>query len=82
MTNTQNEFTRTLRNLEGMLARRDSGSLTGRNDSASQDGMRRHARRLHNMILDHEDVGAMLDANPRMAARYDRAERRVYGMPV
>jgi len=84
MPTTQNvdTFKRILRNLESALYRRDSGQLTGRNDSSSQQGLRGHLRRLHEMVLHCDDVADELDSNERLAARYSKAERRVYNLPL
>jgi len=86
-TMTPEQFTRELRNLEGMFYRLDKGLLTGRNSASSTDTMDYKYRRLRDAVAadartDDAPLCAFLDANPRVAARWDRMERRSVGLPV
>lgn len=76
------EFKRLLRNAEGQLRRRDNGSLTGRNDRGSQDALLYKAKRMNRLVVESDEVGAALDNNEKLAARYRWVERRAYGLPV
>lgn len=60
--------------LDGTYRRMDSGQLTGRNSDATSLNLDRHWTQLQDAL----DAGGyeMLDANPRLAAKYARVERR------
>ena len=72
-------FARKLRNLEGMYRRLDSGELTGRNSSSS-DGTRDMRYAELETLAGLAVVAAMLDADDRLAARWNRLERRHAGL--
>lgn len=68
-------FKRTLRNAESAHARRTT--LTGRNAPADP---RHYFATLRAMMLTVDAVAEALDNDPRLAARYARAERRAAGL--
>lgn len=76
------EFTRRLRNLEGMQRR--EAALT-RNFEASARTMRMRCAQLRDALAvdartDDAPLCAFLDAHPGIAARWSRAERRSAGL--
>jgi hypothetical protein len=84
---TPENFTRRLRNLEAMWRRLDRGELTGRNCESSDRTRENTYRALRDAIradanTDAAPLCAWLDANPKIAARWDRIERRTVGLPV
>jgi len=86
-TMTPEQFTRELRNLEGMFYRLDKGLLTGRNSASSSDTMDYKYRRLRDAVAadartEDAPLCSFLDDNPKVAARWDRMERRSVGLPV
>lgn len=72
-------FMRTLRNLESVLYRQRTGQYTGRNTPADPTD---YVKSLHALVLCSDAVAGMLDSNDKLAARYNRAERRAYGLYV
>jgi hypothetical protein len=70
-----------LRNLEGAYRRLDTGQLTGRNSTASDDGREWAFRELAKLVHEHDEVTDALDANVKLAERWSRMERRHYGLP-
>lgn len=79
MTTALDTFTRTLRNLEGMQRR--ASTLT-RNHASSEKTRDMNLRRLRDMVATSDEVCDALDNDPRLAARYNRAERKELGLPV
>jgi hypothetical protein len=82
---TPEQFVRQLNNLEGMFRRLDSGELTGRNSQSSDDGRRRSYERLRDAVradaqTDDAPICTMLDARPKLAAKWTRLERRSVGL--
>jgi hypothetical protein len=73
------DFTRELRNTESQYRRMDSGTLTGRNADASADSLSWKLRRLRDLART-DAVCDALDANPKLAARWNRIERRAAGL--
>jgi hypothetical protein len=81
------EFERTVTALAGIYYRRDRGILTGRNSSSTDDyvdALVKRARALLRAELDDENspLYAELDRRPKLAAKWDRLERRYYGLPA
>lgn len=72
-------FKRRLRNLESSYQRLDSGKLTGRN-AAGSDGTRALNYRLLSELARTDEVCDALDADPKLAARWNRMERRQAGL--
>jgi hypothetical protein len=86
-TPTVKRFKRELRNLEGMFSRLDSGVLTGRNATSSDDTRRYKYELLRDLVAadaktDDAPLCTYLDEHPGLAARWDRVERRSVGLPV
>lgn len=86
MNRTVDAFTRRLANLESAYRRLDSGQLTGRNSSSSDETRELHYRALRDMIAadahtDDAPLCTYLDEHPKLAARWDRLERRSVGLP-
>ena len=84
---TSEDFTRKLKNLEGMYYRLDKGLLTGRNSDSTTATMDFRYRELRDAITadantDDAPLCSYLDGNPKVAARWDRIERRSVGLPV
>jgi hypothetical protein len=82
---TPETFTRKLRNLEGMWYRLDKGLLTGRNSASSDADRPAKYRELRDAITadaktDDAPLCAFLDANPKIAARWNKIERRTVGL--
>lgn len=73
-------FKRILSNLEGAYRRFDSGQLTGRNDSGSHGTRHMNFARLAELALT-DSVCDALDADDKLAARWNRIERRNAGLP-
>lgn len=81
------DFERTVSSLAGIYYRRDKGLLTGRNSSSTDrtiDALVKHARELLRAELDDDQspLFAELDRRPKLAAKWDRLERRYYGLPA
>jgi hypothetical protein len=79
MTRTAEDFARKLRNLEGMYAR--MGNLTGRNSDAS-DGYREMRFNELATMAHTDEVCDALDADEKLARRWNRMERRHAGLPA
>jgi hypothetical protein len=80
------QFERNVNALAGIYYRRDKGLLTGRNSSSTDDyvdALVRDIRALLRAELDDDDspLYAELDRRPKLAAKWDRLERRYYGLP-
>ena len=78
-------FERSVRNAESVYRRLDRGELTGRNSDATDATIRGHVetcRALMKAELHDDDspLFAWLDAHPKLAERWDRIERRYYGL--
>jgi len=67
-------FKRTLTNLESVLYRQTKGQGWSTTDPAA------YCRDLWQMVRDFDDVADTLDNDPKLAARFARAERRAYGL--
>lgn len=77
----QSTFTRKLRNLESAYRRLDGGQLTGRNsDSSDRTRAMQHADLAQ--LARTDSVCELLDADEKLAARWNRLERRGAGLPV
>lgn len=72
-------FRRELRNTESQYRRRDSGELTGRNATASDDSLDWKLARLRELARTDEVCDA-LDADAWLAERWNRVERRAAGL--
>lgn len=84
---TAEQFNRRLRNLEAMWRRLDSGQLTGRNSTSSDLTREMVYRELRDAVAadartDDAPLCSYLDANPRVADRFARVERRTVGLPA
>lgn len=79
--NTTETFKRQLRNLESAYRRFDSGELTGRNCTSSDRYRDAAYRRLADLART-DGVCDALDADSRLAARWNRLERRQVGLPA
>jgi len=75
------EFARLLTNLEGSYRRLDSGQLTGRNSTASDDTREMNFQKLAALARTDEVCDA-LDADEKLARKWNRMERRHAGLPV
>ena len=80
------QFERHVTALAGIYYRRDKGLLTGRNAASTDAGIDAHfnaARALLRAELNDDDspLYAELERRPRLAAKWDRLERRYYGLP-
>lgn len=81
---TPEQFKREVRNLEAMYRRLDSGALTGRNSTSSDASREAKYRRLRDALLaelwdEASPLFAMLDADEKLAERWNRLERRSVG---
>jgi hypothetical protein len=72
-------FKRELRNTESQYRRMDSGELTGRNADGSADRLNWKLNRLRELARTDEVCDA-LDADDKLAARWNRVERRAAGL--
>ena len=79
MTSTTEQFTRKLRNLEGMYHR--MSNLTGRNSESSDRTREMRFQELAAMARTDEMCDA-LDSDDRLARRWNRMERRHAGLPA
>lgn len=78
MTDTTELFKRRLTNLEAAWRNRSNWS---RNAAGSQAGAEYRYRLLREMART-DAVCDLLDNNPKLAARWNRMERRMVGLPV
>jgi hypothetical protein len=74
------EFVRTVRNAESQL--RNRKNLTGRNAHGSQSAMDYKMCRLTTLARTSDAVCAALDADAKLAARWNRLERAHAGLPA
>jgi hypothetical protein len=82
---TTETFTRKLRNVEGIYYRQDKGYLTGRNATSTDAAIAGYVKTLREAIAQDAQTDAaplcsFLDDNPKIAARWDKIERRWYGL--
>lgn len=80
------KFERHVSLLAGIYYRLDSGGLTGRNATSTDRGIDAHfdaARALLAAELADDDspLYAELERRPKLAAKWDRLERRYFGLP-
>lgn len=86
MTTSADKFRKTLRNIEAIYRRLDSNVLTGRNSVSTEASLAKHVKTLRSLISEdaHSDTSPLcdlLDSDAKLAARWDRVERRYYGLP-
>ncbi len=79
MTAKTDTFKRELRNTESQYRRMDSGTLTGRNANGSSDSLDWKLNRLRELSRTDEVLDA-LDADEKLAARWNKVERRAAGL--
>jgi hypothetical protein len=84
---TPETFKRTVRNFEAVYRRLDRGELTGRNADATEATLEGHYRALKSALdaelyVDDSPLFALLESDERLAARWNRLERRRVGLPV
>ncbi len=78
-------FRRHVDGAAGIYARIDAGILTGRNSDGTYAALEWHVKAAAEIIRaevqsDNAPVCAWLDSKPRSAARWNRIERRFYGL--
>jgi hypothetical protein len=86
MTTSITKFERHITAIAGMYYRRDKGLGTGRNASSTDGTIDMHfnaARALLKAELHDEDspLYAELERRPKLADKWDRIERRYFGLP-
>lgn len=87
VTDTVATFRRHVDALSGMQYRRSTGRLTGRNAASTDAGIDAHYKAAAALLKADAATGdaplcAYLDAHPRYAAKWDKAERRYFGLSV
>lgn len=78
------KFTRYLKSLEGMYYRLDKGISGGRNSASTDATMEARVREMQAAIsadahTDDTPLCSFLDDNPKVAARWNKVERRFFG---
>lgn len=84
---TTETFTRKLKNLEGMWYRLDKGLSGGRNSASTEATMKLRYRELDDAIradaqTEDAPLCTFLDNNPKLSERWNRLERREFGLPL